>query len=166
MLGVIFALIAQVLAYVTGNSVFDALGGIFVGILLGVLAMILITKNYQYIIGKPLDEDTQYEITELLLADPCIEQVTDFKSVAVDVGKYRIYATVEWNGTPLYEEIYDPGELQEEFDYIKDDFREFTKLMFKTTDRIPRLIGTHINTVEKRIVDKYPQIAYVDIEIN
>ncbi len=165
-LGVIFALIAQVLAFVTGNSVFDALGGIFVGILLGVLAMILITKNYQYIIGKPLDEDTQYEITELLLADPCIEQVTDFKSVAVDVGKYRIYATVEWNGTPLYEEIYDPGELQEEFDYIKDDFREFTKLMFKTTDRIPRLIGTHINTVEKRIVDKYPQIAYVDIEIN
>ncbi len=165
-LGVIFALIAQVLSYMTGNSVFDALGGIFIGILLGVLAMVLIKKNYQYIIGKPLDEDTQYEITELLLADPCIEQVTDFKSVAVDVGKYRIYATVEWNGTPLYEEIYDPGELQEEFDYIRDDFREFTKLMLKTTDRIPRLIGTHINTVEKRIVDKYPQIAYVDIEIN
>ena len=165
-IGVIVALIAQLLAYVTGNGVFDALGGLFIGILLGVLAMVLITKNYQYIIGKPLDEDTQYEITELLLADPCIEQVTDFKSVAVDVGKYRIYVTVEWNGTPLYEEIYDPGELQEEFDYIKDDFREFTKLMLKTTDRIPRLIGTHINTVEKRIVDKYPQIAYVDIEIN
>lgn len=165
-LGVIFALIAQVLTAITGNSVFDSIGGLFVGILLGVLAMVLITKNYQYIIGKSLDEDTQYEITELLLADPCIEQVTDFKSVAVDIGKYRIYATVEWNGTPLYEEIYDPGELQEEFDYIKDDFREFTKLMLKTTDRIPRLIGTHINTLEKRIVDQYPEIAYVDIEIN
>ena len=43
---------------------------------------------------------------------------------------------------------------KEEFDEIKDDFREFTKLMLKTTDRIPRLVGKHIDKIEKKVVEK------------
>ncbi len=86
--------------------------------------------------------------------------------MAVNIGKYRIYVSVEWNGTPLYHEIYDAGELKEEFDSVKDDFREFTKLMLKTTDRIPRVLGTHIDDIEKKITGQFPEVSYVDIEIN
>ncbi|MEI7688643.1 MAG: cation diffusion facilitator family transporter [Candidatus Nomurabacteria bacterium] len=165
-LGVFVALGAQVLMHLTGNNIYDSIGGILVGLILGFLAVLLILKNHQYIIGKSLSEETTEEITELLLADPCIENISEFKSVAVDINKYRIYTTVEWNGTPLYEEIYDAGDLKEEFDKIKNSFKEFTKLMFKTTDRIPRLVGTRIDEIEKRIKEKFPEIAYVDIEIN
>lgn len=165
-LGVSIALLAQVLMQITGNVAYDAVGGLFVGVLLGFLAVTLIVKNHQYIIGKSLDEDTQEDIIEFLLKDPCIEQILEFKSNAIDVGQYRIFATVEWNGSPLYEEIYDEGDLREEFDEIKDDFSEFAKLMFKTTDRIPRLVGNHIDKIEKEMREKFPQVAYVDIEIN
>lgn len=165
-IGVIVALTAQFLMYFTGNNIYDSIGGIIVGFILGFLAILLIVRNHQYIIGKSLDENIQEEIIEFLLEDPCIEHVSEFKSVAIDINKYRIYTTVEWNGSPLYEEIYEAGDLKEEFDNIKNDFKEFTKLMFKTTDRIPRLVGNHIDKIEKRIRDKFPQIAYVDIEIN
>jgi len=165
-LGVLIALSAQWMTYITGNVVYDAIGGIIVGLILGFLAIILIIKNHQYIIGKPLSLEVSADIIEALLQDPCIEHVVEFKSVAIDIGKYRIFATVEWNGSPLYEEIYEAGDLKEEFDNIKDDFKEFTKLMFKTTDRIPRLVGNHIDTIEKNIREKFPQVVYVDIEIN
>ncbi len=165
-LGVLIALIAQWTAYVTGNILYDAVGGIIVGAILGFLAVTLIIKNHQYIIGKPLKQETTEAIIELFEKDPCIERVVEFKSAAVDIGKYRIFATVEWNGTPLYEEIYEAGDLKEEFDSIKNDFKEFTKLIFKTTDRIPRLVGNHINLIEKNIREKFPQVRYVDIEIN
>jgi zinc transporter 9 len=165
-LGVIVALIAQFLMHFTGNNIYDSIGGIIVGLILGFLAVILIVKNHQYIIGKSLNEDTTEEIIEFLMTDPCIENISEFKSVAVDINKYRIYTTVEWNGSPLYEEIYEAGDLKEEFDNIKDDFKEFTKLMFKTTDRIPRLVGSHIDEIEKKIREKFPQVLYVDIEIN
>jgi zinc transporter 9 len=165
-LGVLVALTAQFLMYFTGNNIYDGIGGIIVGLILGFLAVLLIVKNHHYIIGKSLDEKVTEEIIELLLKDPCIEHISEFKSVAVDINKYRIYTTVEWNGSPLYEEIYDTGDLKEEFDNIKNNFGEFTKLMFKTTDRIPRLVGNHIDKIEKKIKDKFPQIAYVDIEIN
>ncbi len=165
-LGVLIALLAQYISVLTGNHVYDAIGGILIGLILGTLAIVLIIKNYVYIIGKPLDKKVQKKVIQFLHEDACIEHVIDFKSVAVDIGKYRIYTTVEWNGTPLYEEIYDDGELKEEFEYIRDDFGEFTKLMFKTTDRIPRLIGKHIDTLEKQITEKFPEVAYLDIEIN
>lgn len=165
-LGVIIALCAQWATYLTGNVTYDAIGGVIVGVILGFLAIILIIKNHKYIIGKPLSKEVTESIIEELNNDPCIENVVEFKSVAVDIGKYRIFATVEWNGSPLYEEIYEAGDLKEEFDSVKDDFKEFAKLMFKTTDRIPRLVGNHINTIEKNIIEKFPQIAYVDIEIN
>ncbi|NVN97018.1 cation diffusion facilitator family transporter [Candidatus Nomurabacteria bacterium] len=165
-LGVLVALGAQALMYITGNNVYDSIGGIVVGLILGFLAIILIMKNHNYIIGKSLNEKTTEEIIELLLEDPCIEHVSEFKSVAIDINKYRIYTTVEWNGSPLYEEIYEAGDLKEEFDEIKNDFKKFTKLMFKTTDRIPRLVGTRIDEIEKKIKEKFPEVLYVDIEIN
>ena len=133
---------------------------------MGFLAILLIIKNHNYIIGKSINKKTQEDIIELLLEDPCIEKIIEFKSVAVDIKKYRIYVAVEWNGTPLYEEIYEAGDLREEFENIKDDFKEFTKLMFKTTDRIPRLVGAHIDDIEKHIREKFPEVVYVDIEIN
>jgi zinc transporter 9 len=165
-LGVLIALLAQWITYMTGNIIYDAIGGMAVGLILGFLAILLIIKNHQYIIGKPLSREVTKGIIKTLEKDPCIEKVIEFKSAAVAIGKYRIFATVEWNGSPLYEEIYEAGDLREEFDEIKDDFKAFTKLMFKTTDRIPRLIGNRIDIIEKKIIEKYPQVAYVDIEIN
>ncbi len=165
-LGVLVALAAQFLVHFTGNNIYDSIGGIIVGLILGFLAIVLIMKNYQYIIGKSLNEETTKEISEFLLEDPCIENISEFKSVAIDVNKYRIYITVEWNGSPLYEEIYEAGDLQDEYNDIKDSFKKFTKLMIKTTDRIPRLVGAHIDKIEKNIREKFPEIVYVDIEIN
>ena len=164
--GVLVALLAQLLMYFTNNPFYDSVGGIIVGLILGFLAIILIIKNHQYIIGKSINDQTKEEIVELLLEDPCVEKIIEFKSVAIDIGKYRIYTSVEWNGTPLYEEIYWAGDLREEFEEIKDDFGDFTKLMFKMTDRIPRLVGNHIDEIEKNIRDRFPEVVYVDIEIN
>jgi solute carrier family 30 (zinc transporter), member 9 len=165
-LGVIIALVAQWAASITGDIAYDAAGGILVGLILGILAIVLIVKNHQYIIGKPLDKGVSNAIVKYLLKDPCIEHVIEFKSVAIYIGKYRIFATVEWNGSPLYEEIYEAGDLKREYDCIRDDFEEFARLMFRTTDRIPRLLGNHIDKLEKKIIEKFPQIVYVDIEIN
>lgn len=165
-LGVLVALAAQFLVHFTGNNIYDSIGGIIVGLILGFLAIVLIMKNYQYIIGKSLNEETTEEISNFLLEDPCIENISEFKSVAIDVNKYRIYITVEWNGSPLYEEIYEAGDLQDEYNEIKDSFKKFTKLMIKTTDRIPRLVGAHIDKIEKNIRERFPEIVYVDIEIN
>lgn len=165
-LGVVIALSAQGVSFLTHDPAYDAIGGIVIGVLLAILAIMLIRKNHHYIIGKPVHEDRKDEILAFLLTDPCIEKVLDFKSEAIDVGKYSLYVTVEWNGGPLCREIYAEGELQEEWNEIREDMHEFVRLMYKTVDRVPRLVGTHIDKVEKNVIQHFPEIAYIDIEIN
>lgn len=166
MLGVVIALLAQGLIYLTGNAVFDALGALFIGLLLAVLAILLIRKNHSYIIGKSLPEETKEEIIELLEQDACIGKVINFKSSSLDVAKYKLQVEVEWNGSPLMSEMYEGGDLKEEFDWISDDYSEFLKLMIRLTDRIPRLVGVRIDEIEKSIKAEYPEIVHIDIELN
>lgn len=165
-LGVVIALIAQGFIYLTGNAVFDSLGALFIGLLLAILAILLIRKNHGYIIGKALPEETKEEIIELLEQDACIGKVIDFRSSSLDVGKYKLQVEVEWNGSPLMSEMYEGNDLQEEFDWISDDYSEFLKLMIRLTDRIPRLVGARIDEIEKSIKAEYPEIEHIDIELN
>jgi zinc transporter 9 len=164
--GVLAALLAQAMIYLTGSSVYDSLGALFIGILLAILAVLLIKKNHSYILGRALPDDMKEEIIELLEQDACIGKVINLKSSSLDVGKYKLQVEVEWNGSPLMTEMYEGRDLEEEFDWVKDDYPEFLKLMIRMCDRVPRLVGSRIDEIEKRIRAEYPEIEHIDIELN
>jgi len=154
------------LAYYTGNPVWDALGSIVIGGLLGIVAITLIIKNRSYLIGRAIPEDMREEIIEVLVADPAIEKVIDFKSAVLDIGVYRIKCEVEMNGSALLKEAYRHGSLRDEYDGVKNDFEEFKRFCVDYADRIPRLIGKHIDKVEAKLMKKFPSVRHIDIEIN
>lgn len=75
LLGLVFALMAIVLSMVTGNSLFDALGSIGIGILLVVISIFLAVKIKGLLIGQSIDPETQEEITTFLAAQPEVSNV-------------------------------------------------------------------------------------------
>lgn len=164
--GVVVAALGITLSYLTGNTAYDAWGSIGVGIVLAVVAVILIEKNRQFLLGKAIPEDIQDEIVEMLENDPYIEKVFDFKSEVLDMGAYRIKCEIEFNGAALIEDIIEYDDIREEYENIKDDYEEFKKFVVYHTNRVPRLIGRKIDEIEKRITTAYPQIKHLDIEIN
>ncbi len=165
-LGVLIALGSILLTHYTGNPLWDALGSITIGLLLAVVAVMLIRKNRKYLIGMNIPESTRERIIEILEADPAIDRVIDFKSSVLDIGKYHMKCEVEFNGSALMKEIVENADLKGEFQDIQGDYAEFLRFLVAYVGRIPRLMGSRIDHIEKRIQKEFPEIKHIDIEIN
>lgn len=166
LLGVFVAGASIWLAYITGNPLWDAGGSIVIGLLLAWVAVVLIVKNRAFLVEKSIPEDVKERIIEILVADPMIERVYDFKSSVVEIGKYRAKCEVEVNGTALFRELSNGEMFRDDYDTIKDDYNEFLKYVVDYTDRVPRVIGKRIDVLEERIKKEIPSVRHIDIEIN
>lgn len=166
LIGIIIALLALTLTFVTGSTFWDGVGSIIIGALLGIVAIVLILKNRSYLLGRSVPENVKEDIIELLELDPAIEKVVDFKSTVLDVGIYRVKCEIEFNGYVLLKEIYKDLNLRNHYNLVKDDYEEFKKFCVDFADRIPRLVGKKIDEIEKELKQNNPHIKYVDIEIN
>ena len=165
-LGVVVAFISILLTKLTGNYYWDAIGSITIGIMLGVMAIVLINKSRGLLLEKAIPEEIKERIIEILESDPVIEKVLEFKSAIMDVGKYRIKCDAEFNGNALAKEMFAQGVLKEEYEEIKDDYQAFIKFSVDSIDRVPRLVGTHIDRLEKNIQKEFPEVVHIDIELN
>ncbi len=164
--GLIVACISIAVTYMTGNTVWDGIGSIIIGICLGTVAVVLILKNKAFLIGQTIDEKLQEILIAELEADPAIEKVIDFKSTILDVGKCRIKCEVEFNGHVVLREAYQNPSLEEEHKRIEGEYDEFLKFCVEFADRVPRLMGRRIDEIEKRLKARYPEVQHIDIEIN
>lgn len=164
--GVIIALASVLLAQLTHQIYWDAVGSILIGVLLGFVAIVLIVKNRSYLIGRTIPPNLQEKIIGKLEADPAIERVVSFKSTVLDMGVYRITCDIEFNGNFLMKEIFEKMDLREQFKEVRGDYEEFKKFCVDFADRIPRLVGKRIDHIEKEIQKETPSVKYIDIEIN
>ena len=165
-LGVIVAFVSIALSYVSGNAYWDALGSITIGVLLGIVAVILIYRNWGFLMGRAVSQDVQDEIIEELERDSAIERVIDFKSSVLDAGVYRIKCEVEFNGAALMRGKFESEYLHDKYEESRENYDDFLRFCAEYADRIPRLIGKRIDDIETRLAKRFPFVHHIDIEIN
>jgi solute carrier family 30 (zinc transporter), member 9 len=164
--GVCVATCGLLFTYITDNSLYDGLGAIFVGFVLAAIAIILINKNRQYLLRKSIPAPIAEAIIEFIENQDSIDKVIDFKSSVLDVGKYHITCSVEWNATGILNDIKRDESLKEIHTRISKNFTEFKRLLVDEAGRIPRLIGREIDAIEQKLIAEFPAVAHIDIEIN
>lgn len=164
--GVSIAFLSIILAYLTGQAYWDAIGSIIIGLLLGVAAILLIAKNRNYLITKSIPKEIEELIIDILNNDPTVEKVLDFKSAILDVDKYLIKCDIEFNAASLIKELSKHHFLENEYEEVKESYENFMKFSVDYMDRVPRLVGRKIDELEKKIRAQVPQAIFIDIEIN
>jgi cation diffusion facilitator family transporter len=76
LLGLVIAAGGIGLHQLTGDPVWDAVGSILIGLLLGGVALLLISRNRRYLLGAGPSEDYRDRLGRMLLAHPEIQRVT------------------------------------------------------------------------------------------
>jgi cation diffusion facilitator family transporter len=84
LLGLSFAIISVILAVVTGNPVFDAIGSIGIGILLIIISFFLAIKVKSLLIGQSADNESSTAIINFLEARPEVDRI--FNLITIQLG--------------------------------------------------------------------------------
>lgn len=156
----------------TGNPMFDSMGSIAVGGLLGATALYLINSNRLLLLGRSLGADKMQVITEHMRRDPVVEEVYFAKSEELGAGTYRFAAEVEFSGKKIVERYLAKNKrrrlLHEKFNSASAamDAKAMDAALAQYGEDIVRAVGDEVDRLEKEIVELEPSIHYVDIETN
>ncbi|WP_264796356.1 hypothetical protein [Arthrobacter mangrovi] len=90
---------------VTGSTVPDAVGSIFVGILLGVIAVILIDRDRRFLVGQSVSGRTEQLALEMLLTHEDVERVTYLHLEFVGPDGLYLVAAVDIAGNRREKEV-------------------------------------------------------------
>jgi len=98
LLGLVIAALGIFLHLVTGSAVFDAVGSILVGLLLGVVAIVLIERNRRFLTGQESDERLRQGVLERLLSLPEVARVTYVRLEFVGPRQLVLFARIDLQG--------------------------------------------------------------------
>ncbi|XP_050005603.1 proton-coupled zinc antiporter SLC30A9, mitochondrial [Alexandromys fortis] len=166
-LGVIIAATCMGLTSVTGNPLYDSLGSLGVGTLLGVVSLFLIYTNTEALLGRSIQPEQVQRLTELLENDPSVRAIHDVKATDLGLGKVRFKAEVDFDGrvvTRSYLEKQDFDRMMQEIQEVKTP-EQLEAFMLKHGENIIDTLGAEVDRLEKELKKRNPEVRHVDLEI-
>jgi len=97
LIGLVFALIAVVLAVVTKNSVWDGVGSIVIGTLLGIIAIVLSIEMKSLLIGESATEDDENSIRTAIESSPVVKTLISLRTEHLGPEEILVAAKVEFD---------------------------------------------------------------------
>lgn len=166
-LGVTIAATCMGLTSLTGNPLYDSLGSLGVGTLLGMVSAFLIYTNTEALLGRSIQPEQVQRLTELLENDPSVRAIHDVKATDLGLGKVRFKAEVDFDGrvvTRSYLEKQDFDQMLQEIQEVKTP-EELETFMLKHGENIIDTLGAEVDRLEKELKKRNPEVRHVDLEI-
>jgi zinc transporter 9 len=159
--GVIVAGLAIWLTEVTGNPLFDAIGAILVGLMLAGIAIWLAVKNRTLLLGPAMPEYVWKGVLAYLDAHPAILAVRKPKSRIVGAGQFRFAAEVDFDGAYFGRQL--EGFVGERAAGLGDPAAQ-AEFAGEFGARVVDLVAAEVDQIEAELRERFPELAYVDIE--
>ncbi len=158
-LGLVTAALGIVLAYQTGNPMWDSIGSIVVGVLLGAVAFYLVRENREHLLGRAVPEGVEDRFIEIVVSQAGVRSIRDVKTrqLAPDVFTFKAEITLDNDyfaealGKSVSDKAFDP----------KNRVATLQRITAIATD----LIATEVAAIEKAVRAEIPQANHIDLEI-
>jgi cation diffusion facilitator family transporter len=140
LVGICLAVVGIGLHQMTGNAVWDALGSIAVGVLLGVAAVFLINRNRQFLVGQTVSLELWDRALEALLDRDAVDRVTYLHLEYVGASRCFLVAAVDLTGDDA-EPLLAVRLRRLEAEIEQRDFVEDAVLTLSTPDEVALIPG-------------------------
>ena len=146
-LGVFLALLGMTVSNYSHSQIPDAIASILIGILLGMLAVIMAYMNGRLLINRSLSLSDEDEMRKFILELETVDKITVLTTEILAPDQVKLLLEIDFNVSIIEEKI-------------KDDS---VKIIIKKS---VKGVGEAINDMEKQIQNRFPNIKYIDLEIN
>jgi len=94
LLGLVFALFGVGLTELTGDPVWDGVGTVAIGVLLGVIAVVLAVETKSLLLGESASRDAVRRIADALVAGPEVDRVIHLKTMHLGPDELLVAAKI------------------------------------------------------------------------
>src|SRR6185312_10025668 len=105
LVGLVVAAAGIFVHQVTGNAIWDALGSIVIGVLLGIVALVLIDRNRHFLVGASSTPGIRTRVGQDLLKHAEIARVTYLHLEYIGPGRLFLVAEVDLVGDDAEDEV-------------------------------------------------------------
>ena len=151
--GVILALIGMALSAFFHSHIPDAVASIMIGILLGMLAFIMVFMNGRLLINRSVSMTDEKEIKDFIQSQAIVKNITALRTEILSPDQIELSIEIDFNSSALKQHIFEAGETEKE-------------LVNKVVQQTIKYTGLEINNLEKQIQNRFPEIKFIDLEIN
>ncbi len=107
LVGLAIAMVGVIMAWVTGNPVYDALGTIVIGALLGVIAVLLAVEMKSLIIGESASVDHRTRLKQAVADAPRVVRLINMRTQHLGPEELLVGLKVEFDATLDFSELTD-----------------------------------------------------------
>ncbi|KAJ1429223.1 Six-hairpin glycosidase-like superfamily [Sesbania bispinosa] len=167
--GLVIAGASLVAVNITGNAIYDPIGSIVVGNLLGMVAIFLIQRNRHALIGRAMDDHDMEKVLQFLKNDPVVDSLYDCKSEVIGPGFFRFKAEIDFNGVMVVQNYLERTGREEWARQFREaakqrDDTALMKIMSNYGEEVVTALGSEVDRLENEIQNLVPGIRHVDIE--
>ena len=122
LMGLVFAFVCVLIADVTGNAVWDGIGTLSIGILLGLIAIILAIETKSLLIGEGALPEQSMRIENAIISSPEVSSLIDMRTEYLGPETLLVAAKIEFSGETS------PSDISADVDTIENRIREVEPL--------------------------------------
>ena len=162
-MGIIFAFTGIGLTHLTGLYIWDSIGTLVIGLLLGGIAVWLVKINAKLLVGRGLKPEDMRRISENMNEQPYIENLDHVHSEAIGPGRFELQLELDFNEDILVKDV--PIELKGVYKQLQTE-EEFIAFCHRYGAEAMRLMHQTIDQLEDQIREEVEGVDYIDIEPN
>jgi zinc transporter 9 len=165
--GVLLAASMLGLAQYTHNTVYDAVGSIGIGGLLGAVALFLIRRNSRALVGQSIPREDLKEIIALLESDVMIRSIHDIKATDMGADTVRFKAEVNFDGREVARAHVSRLDLEAMLKEVRafSTTADVERFLLVHGEHIVDVLGSEVDRIESKIKKHAPEVRHLDLEI-
>ncbi|KAK0082545.1 hypothetical protein PV325_010205 [Microctonus aethiopoides] len=166
-ISVILASCCMGLTSYLGNPIFDAIGSLFVGGLLGGVASFIIYSNVAALVGRSIPQENLDKINSELESDVMVRAIYDVKGIDMGNNLVRYKAEIDFDGRELARAYLDKHDLNTMLEEVKkmQNIDELEPFLLKHGENIVDMLGGEIDRIELKLKKNHPEIRHCDLEV-